>query len=266
MKIKAVYDFLDSVAPYKTQCPWDNSGLMAGTLEGEVNSLLLCIDCTDDVIEQAVANNMKLIICHHPLIFNPVKSVEENTPLYNAIKHGITVISAHTNLDMAQGGVNDALCERLEIKNVQPLVSEEVPIMRMGTTDFETVKDFAEFCAKNLDNSVKFSDSGKKVSKVAVCGGAGGEYIYDAFSAGCDTFVTGEAKHHEYLEAKRLGINLLVAGHFSTEVPVLQALCDKLLKEFPEHTIGIAHEEAPYETVVINGFRRHISTSFVGRN
>lgn len=250
MKIREVYEFLDSLAPYETQCPWDNSGLMAGSLENEADSLLLCLDCTNDVIEQAVANDCKLIICHHPLIFNPVKRVEENTPLYNAIKHGITVISAHTNLDMAVGGVNDALCERLEIKNVQPLFAEGVPIMRMGETDFENAKDFAAFCSEKLGNSVKLADSGKKVKKVAVCGGAGGEYIYEAFAAGCDTFVTGEAKHHEYLDAKRLGINLLVAGHFSTEVPVLSSLCDKLLKAFPKHTICIVHEECPYETVV----------------
>ena len=250
MKIREIYEFLDSVAPYETQCPWDNSGLMVGSCENETDSVLLCLDCTNDVIAQAVASGVKLIVSHHPLIFHPVKYVEENTPLYNAVKSGITVISAHTNLDMAIGGVNDSLCDTLGIKNVQPLFAEGAPIMRMGECDFGSAKDFARFCSETLGNSVKFSDGGKKVNKVAVCGGAGGEYIYDAFSAGCDTFVTGEAKHHEYLDAKRLGINLLVAGHFSTENIVLDSLCEKLTETFHGLKVTVAREECPYETVV----------------
>lgn len=250
MKIREIYEFLDTFAPYETRCSWDNSGLMTGTLEKDADSVLLCLDCTNDVIEQAVADHCRLIICHHPLIFHPVGCVNENTPLYNAIKNDITVISAHTNLDMAAGGVNDVLCEKLDLKNVQHLFAEGVPVMRTGETEFDSAKDFAQVCAEKLGNSVKLADSGKKVKKVAVCGGAGGEYICDAFSAGCDTFVTGEAKHHEYLEAQRLGMNLLVAGHFSTEVPVLEALCDKLLNAFPKLAVCIASEKCPYETVV----------------
>lgn len=265
MKIKEVYDFLNSFAPYETQCVWDNSGLMTGSLEGETESIMLCLDCTNDVIEQAVANNCNLIISHHPMIFSPLKAVETDTPVYNAIKNDITVISAHTNLDMAEGGVNDVLCEKLGIKNVQKLFAEGLPLMRMGDVKEISAKDFALFCseklAKNVSNDfpsfaesrrncVKLFDSGKPVRRVAVCGGAGGEYAADALAAGCDTFVTGEAKHHEYLEAKRLGINLIVAGHFSTEVPVLRALCDKLLREFPKHAVCVAYEECPYITVV----------------
>lgn len=265
MKIREVYDFFNKIAPYDTQCEWDNSGLMTGSLEGDADSIMLCLDCTNDVIEQAAANKCKLIVSHHPLIFNPVRSVEENTPLYNAIKNGITVISAHTNLDMADGGVNDVLCEKLGIKNTEKLFADGAPLMRMGTVEERSAVDFATFCvealSKNISddfpsfkenkrNCVKLYDSGKNVRKVAVCGGAGGEYVKDAYDAGCDTFVTGEAKHHEFLEAERLGINLIVAGHFSTEVPVLKSLCDKLLKAFPGHAVCIANEECPYMTVV----------------
>lgn len=265
MKIKEVYDFLNTIASYETQCAWDNSGLMTGSLDGETESIMLCLDCTNDVIEQAVANNCKLIVCHHPLIFSHLKAVETDTPVYNAIKHDITVISAHTNLDMADGGVNDVLCEKLGIKNVQKFFADGVPLMRMGDVKETSAKDFASFCSEKLAenisndfpsfaeikrNCVKLSDSGKPVRKVAVCGGSGGEYIFDALNAGCDTFVTGEAKHHEYLKAKRLGINLIVAGHFSTEVPVLRALCDKLLRAFPKYAVCIAYEESPYITVV----------------
>lgn len=249
MTVREVYDFLNSVAPYDTQCEWDNSGLMTGSLEKEVDSVMLCLDCTNDVIEQAVANGCKLIVSHHPLIFKSVNCVEADTPLYNAIKNDITVLSCHTNLDMADDGVNDTLCKVLNIKNVQYLSAEGVNLMRMGETDEISAKDFALFVKNKLNNSVKLSDCGKTVKKVAVCGGAGGEYISLVAKAGCDTFITGEAKHHEYLDAKRLDINLLVAGHFSTEKIVLATLCDKLLKAFPKHPVCIAYEECPYETV-----------------
>ena len=250
MKIKEVYEFLDSVAPYDTQCSWDNSGLMTGSLEKEVDSVMLCLDCTNDVIEQAVANGCKLIVCHHPLIFSGVKCVCEDSPLYNAVKNGITVISAHTNLDMADGGVNDILCEKLGMENTEYLYAEGAPFMRMGDVDFENAAEFAGHCAEKLGNAVRVCDSGRKVSRVAVCGGSGGEYIYEVAAAGCDTFVTGEAKHHQYLDAQRLGVNMIVAGHFSTEVPVIQSLCDKLLKAFPKHAVFVASEKCPYETVV----------------
>ena len=250
MKIKEVYDFLDKIAPYETQCVWDNSGFMCGDMEKDVDSVMLCLDCTNDVIEQAVANDCKLIVCHHPLIFSPVKRIHANTALYNAIRNDITVISAHTNLDMADDGVNDVLAEISGLTDCEKLFAEGAPFMRMGNVKEQSASDFAHFIAEKLGNGAEVYDSGRKVKKVAVCGGAGGEYIPEAFNSGCDTFVTGEAKHHERLEAQRLGINLIVAGHFSTEVPVIEKLSEKLLKAFPEHNIFVASEESLCKTVV----------------
>lgn len=250
MKIKEIYEFLDSVAPYNTQCEWDNSGFMCGDMNKDVISVMLCLDCTDDVINQAVANGCNLIICHHPLIFSPVKKICGETPLYNAIKNDITVISAHTNLDMADGGVNDALSEKLGLTDCEKLFAEGAPFMRMGNVKEQSAEEFASFVAKMLCNGAEVYDSGRKVGKVAVCGGAGGEYIPEAFYAGCDTFVTGEAKHHERLEAHRLGINLIVAGHFSTEVPVIEKLNENLTQAFSDVKFLIASEKALCKTVI----------------
>lgn len=250
MKIKEIYEYLDSIAPYDTQCEWDNSGLMCGSLDTETDSVMLALDCTNDVVKQAAVNDCPLIVCHHPLIFKPVKSVEYGTPLYNAVREGITVISCHTNLDMAKGGVNDVLANILGLQNVRELYAENRPFMRMGETSYSDVKDFAVFCGETLNNKVNFHDEGRIVKKVAVCGGAGGEYIPEAYNAGCDTYVTGEAKHHEYLLAETLGINLIVAGHYSTENPVIKALREKLTEAFPECAAVIAHQERPYETVI----------------
>ncbi len=250
MKIREIYDFLDSIAPYNTQCEWDNSGFMCGDMDKDVNSVMLCLDCTNDVIEQAIAKNCRLIVCHHPLIFAPVKRVYGETPLYNSIKNEITVISAHTNLDMADEGVNDVLAEKLGLSDCEKLFAEGAPFMRMGNVKEQSATDFACFVAKVLGNGAEVYDSGRNAHKVAVCGGAGGEYITEAFYSGCDTFVTGEAKHHERLEAQRLGINLIVAGHFSTEVPVVQKLSEKLKEAFPDTDVYTASEESPCKTVV----------------
>ena len=168
MKIKEIYEFLNTIAPYDTQCPWDNSGLMTGSLEGETESIILCLDCTNDVIEQAVANNCKLIISHHPVIFSGLKAVEADTPVYNAIKNDITVISAHTNLDMADGGVNDVLCEKLGIKNTQKLFAEGVPLMRMGDAEYDSAIEFASLVSKTLGEPVQAKRSEKLLSAVAL--------------------------------------------------------------------------------------------------
>ena len=250
MKIKEIYAFLDSIAPYSTQCSWDNSGFMCGDMNNDVSAVMLCLDCTNDVIEKATDNGCNVIICHHPLIFAPVKRVYGETALYNAIKNDITVISAHTNLDMADGGVNDALCGKLGLSDCEKLIAEDVPLMRMGNITEQSADDFASFVAKTLGNGAEVYDSGRKVRRVAVCGGAGGEYVSDAFYAGCDTFVTGEAKHHERLEAMNLGINLIVAGHFSTEIPVIEKLSEKLSEAFSDMKIYIATEKSPCKTVV----------------
>lgn len=249
MKIKEIYEYLDSIAPYNTQCEWDNSGLMCGSLDAETDSIMLALDCTNEVVEQAAKTNCPLIVCHHPLIFHPVSKVESGTPLYNAVREGVTVISCHTNLDMAKGGVNDVLADILGLGNTEVLYAEGKPLMRMGDTSYSYIKDFAVFCGKSLNNRVNYYDAGRTVKKVAVCGGAGGEYISEAFYAGCDTYVTGEAKHHEYLLAGELGINLIVAGHYSTENPVIKALYEKLSKAFPECSLYMAEQKCPYRTV-----------------
>lgn len=251
--VKEVYDLIDSIAPYDTQMPWDNSGLMTGAYDRQSQGMLLALDCTNDVIEQALNQNIRLIVCHHPLIFHPVKHIDAGTPLYQAVKSDISVLSAHTNLDMADGGVNDVLAGALGLTKIQTLSAEGAPILRTGEALYDTAREFAAFCAGTLKNAVKFFAADRKVRRVAVCGGAGGEYIRNAFEAGCDTYVTGEARHHEYLLAQELGMNLLVAGHYATETIVMNVLGEKLCQAFPEETVTIARQGRPYETVIANG-------------
>lgn len=250
MIIKEIYNYLDSLAPYNTQCVWDNSGFMCGNLNAETDSVMVCLDCTNDVIEQAKSKGCNVVVCHHPMIFAPLKKINEGDAVYNAVRNDITVISAHTNLDMAKGGVNDILCEKLCIKDAVPVVADDAPILRAGVVDECSAENFAKAVAAALDASVQLVSSGRKVNRVAVCGGAAGEYLTDAFAAGCDTYITGEAKHHEFIEAGKLGLNLLVAGHYSTEIPVVEKLCSYIINQFPGLDVYAACEECPYETVV----------------
>ncbi len=247
--VRDIYDAIDVFAPYGTQLPWDNSGLMTGSFDRETDSVLLALDCTADVVKQAKVQTIPLIVCHHPLIFHAVKHIDAGSALYEAVRNDITVLSAHTNLDMADGGVNDVLCGILGLTDTQPLYAEGAPIMRMGNADFSSAKEFSLFVSQKLGSAVRLFDIGKRPRKIAVCGGAGGEYIPEAAKAGCDTFVTGEAKHHEFLLAAEWNINLLVAGHFATENPVMAELQKQLQQKFPELSFTLARQNAPYETV-----------------
>ena len=200
-------------------------------------------------MRQAKEQKIPLIVCHHPLIFHAVKHVDAGSALYEAVRNDLTVLSAHTNLDMAKGGVNDVLCDVLGLTGTQVIYAEGAPFMRMGNADFASAKDFSLFVSQKLGSAVRLSDAGKRPRRIAVCGGAGGEYIPEAAKAGCDTFVTGEAKHHEFLLAAEWDINLLVAGHFATENPVMTALHNYLQQQFPELSLTLARQTAPYETV-----------------
>lgn len=247
--VRDIYGAIDAFAPYGTQLPWDNSGLMTGSLDRETDSVLLALDCTADVVRQAKEQKIPLIVCHHPLIFHAVKRIDAGSALYEAVRNDLTVLSAHTNLDMTNGGVNDVLCEVLGLSETQVLYAEGAPFMRMGKAEFASARDFSRFVSQKLGTAVRLFDAGKRPHKIAVCGGAGGEYIPEAAKAGCDTFVTGEAKHHEFLLAAEWDINLLVAGHFATENPVMAALQNYLGQKFPELSFTLARQNAPYETV-----------------
>lgn len=251
MKVREIYDYLNSIAPYDTQCQWDNSGLAAGSPEMSVSGIMTALDCTNSIIEQAKEKNCSLIVTHHPLIFSSLKTVEKDTPVYNAVKNDIAVLSAHTNYDMAQGGVNDVLGELLELENIGVLYGEGLPIMRAGEKYFKNAGQLAEYLTKVLKGPVKYTDGGGEIKKIGLCGGSGGEYAAEALNQGCDAFITGEAKHHEFLEAQRLGISLFAAGHYHTENPAAEALYKRLKNAFPDCPVYLGKQASPYKTALV---------------
>lgn len=247
MKIKDVYRFLDFIAPFDTAEEWDNCGLSVGSLENEVTKILVALDVTEEVINEAVQNGVQLVVTHHPLIFTPVSSIPADSLLYKAVKSGVTFISSHTCLDKATGGVNDCLARKVGLKNVK--TSKTDAFLKIGEIEPCKAEDFALKVKNALGGKVAFTVSDKKITKVAFCSGAGGDLVTLAAQEGADALLTGEAKHHEYSEAKRLGIALFDAGHFETEVVVCDYLKSCLENQFEDAEVSVFDEKPPVNYV-----------------
>lgn len=242
MKICDILKFLESVAPFYTALSFDNIGLLVGDEQDEVSGILVSLDCFDEVVDRAEDLGANLIITHHPIIFSPLKTVTKDSLVYKLIEKRISVISVHTNLDIAEGGVNDALCASLGLYDVETITARDGFLLRMGELDeAEDPYTFARHIKERLGGGVKFVAGNRDISKVLVCGGSGGDYLFDALTAGADALVTADVKHHLFIEAGRLGISLFDAGHFNTEDVVIAPLCRDLSAAFPEIQISECH-------------------------
>ncbi len=238
--VKNIYDYLNSIAPFETQEEWDNSGFLAGDFRGEVRTVVLALDASKEVAAFAKSVNAELLITHHPLIFNPVSSVEKGTALYELVSSGVSVISTHTCYDRAKGGINDSLAELLELDNIR-----QVPDSFLSVGELQgamSIDDFADYVSEKLSSDkVLYLKSDKLIKSVAVGGGACGEYAQLAMD-NADCFLTGEMKYHELLDAYEKGITVITAGHFETEHIPFTRLADKLSQLFTDLEIIVAPE------------------------
>ena len=249
VKISTVYNYIDAIAPFDTQMSFDNAGLLVGNMDAEFDNAILSLDITPQVIKEAVAKNCQLIISHHPVIFQPIKKCLTDSIVYQLAKNGLTAICAHTNFDMAVGGVNDTICSLLGIHTAD--VVQVSPEFRIGMLQQSiTAKDFAKLIAEKLHTSVRLTNHDSKICKIAVCGGSGGDYYEAAYNAGAQMLITGEAKHHELLAAQALGLSLAVAGHFETETVAMPALAEKLRVVFPQNRFIVSEQVNPVITVM----------------
>ncbi len=229
MTARELYDYINSFAPFNSALEFDNPGLLVGDPEKTIKTVLISLDCTLETIEKAKEIGAELILTHHPVIYEPLKAVLAGTPVFECAKNGITVISAHTNLDFAPGGVCDTLCAKAGLECVS--ATEEG--LRIGTAAPCTVENFAENVGKALGCTPRFVKGKTQVEKVAVCSGSGGSFLEQAAQFGCDTLLTGDVKYSVFLAAANLGINLIDAGHFETEQIILPVLQEKLKAVFP---------------------------------
>ncbi len=241
IKVSDIFDFIDSFAPFKTAMDFDNVGILVGDKSSEVKRCLVALDVTKDVIFEAKTLGANLIISHHPVIFNAIKKLENEDIPYILAKNEISAICAHTNLDVANFGVNSCLAEALSLQKILPLSSY---VSKLGEVSFglfgELEKsyycdEFAKFVKAKLNcNGVRYTEVDISIKKVAVCSGAGGDLISAAIKQRVDAFVTGEIKHHEILEGLKNKICIVDAGHFKTEDVVILPLIQKLSKEFKD--------------------------------
>jgi len=257
--VNEIYAVLDRFAPFDTQMGFDNAGFLVGQGEQEVTKLLLSLDITLPVIEEARRLGVQLIVSHHPVIFDPVKQIVAGDPtgekLIALIKGDLSAICAHTNLDVAAGGVNDALAAALGLRQVEVFLPEGTDgqgrpygLGRIGVMENSfTLPEFAEKVKAALaSNGVRYVDCGRPVHKVAVGGGSCGSCLRDAWEKGCDAFVTADVKYDVFLEAKALGIGLVDAGHYPTENVVLPVLERLLTEAFPNVEV---HRSAVHKEV-----------------
>lgn len=252
-----IYNYIDSFAPFATQMDFDNAGLLVGSMEARTDRVLLALDATGAVVREARRKKCRLIVTHHPLIFHSLRSVNPDHPTEAAVaalvEGRIALISAHTNLDLAPGGVNDVLMDRLGVKvtGVLEPMSEGLGLGRVGElSEAVPPRAFAVMVKKALGaRAVRAVAGDRPVKRVAVCGGSGGDMVAQAAQAGADAYVTADVKHHEFLEAGALGITLLDAGHYATENPVMPALCLRLQKAFADREVAFllsAASKEPY--------------------
>ena len=250
MTVQTILDYLFTLAPITYKESWDNVGFLAGRKDARVTKILVALDATAAVAEEAAALGCELVVTHHPLIFHAPKHVTDADPmtrtLLSYLEKGVAVISMHTNLDCVPGGVNDVLAEKLSLHNAEILDDGETAgLLRAGEVEPRPLPAFAAFVKETLAcPGLRFVDGGRPVRRVAVGGGGCASYIELAAASGCDTFVTADVKYHEFQEAQTRGLNLIDAGHFETENPVCTVLRDRLAAAFPEIEVVLsAHRD-----------------------
>ena len=252
--VREIEQRLYALSPKELAFPWDNVGQLLGDPEQEVKRVLVALDITEAVADEAIEQGCQLIVAHHPVMnckWLPVQSVRNDTPqghlLLKLLLNGVSAICMHTNLDASEGGVNDCLAEALELIDPGPLEWGEERLCRVGTLrEPMELADFAKFvCEKLGANGVRFAGKGGKVYRVAVGGGSCIESQDAAIAVGCDTFVTSDIKYHDFLDAAGKGINLIDAGHFPTEDPVCNKIISYLSTQFPELAVtkSASHRE-----------------------
>ena len=250
--VSDILKFVETLAPRSMKMEWDNVGLLCGSRSTPVTKVLIALDPFENVCSEAAAWGAELIVTHHPLIFRPLPNITDETSIGRGImaliRHGISAVNAHTNLDQAPGGVNDTLAKTLALTDVQVITpcgetvsGEPWGLLRMGQVPEQPLDTFLHRVKTQLKcDGLRYVDGGKPVRKVAVGGGACADGWREALDAGCDTFVTSDIKYNQFWDAQDFGLNLIDAGHFYTENPVVAVLAEKIAAQFPEVEVKIS--------------------------
>ncbi|MEA5005498.1 MAG: Nif3-like dinuclear metal center hexameric protein [Rikenellaceae bacterium] len=248
MKAGDIIDVLESVAPPAIQESWDNSGLSVGDVATQIKSVILALDCTEEVIDEALESGANMIITHHPLIFRGVKKIspETNTGrmLIRAIKEDIVMYSLHTNMDKVISGVSGKMAQKLGLEDLsflRPDPSGETGTGLVG--NLPKPISYSELVAKvksafNVQSIKSSFPPVDNVTRIALCGGSGASFAEDAFNSGAQVYITGDITYHLFFTEK--GFSIMDIGHYESEVGVLEVIKDILLKKMPTFVVRIA--------------------------
>lgn len=234
LRVKDIYDYIDEIAPFCGQCDWDNGGLLVGSKDSPVRKVGVVLDITPDAVTYAKENGIDLIVSHHPVIFSPLTHLCSNEPAYLLAQGGIAAVCAHTSLDAAKGGVNDVLASVLGFSGAMAVETDgEERVVRICTLEKAvTARELAQAVKSTLNTPVILCECANEIKKIALCGGAGGDFINFAVENACDAYITGEMRHHEMLAARQIGLTVVAAGHFETENPVVASLAQRIAERF----------------------------------
>ncbi|MBU0672536.1 MAG: Nif3-like dinuclear metal center hexameric protein [Candidatus Margulisbacteria bacterium] len=242
---------LDEIASFSLAESWDNVGLMLGDPNQEISGILIALDPTEDLLDEAITSGINTIITHHPLIFNPITTIRTDQPfgriLKKALKNNIAVVGCHTNLDIVSGGVNDILATKLGLTDLQPLYpsknttheaqTDTSPFGMGRIGHFSPPLDGKSLMSQLLSSlDIKavqiVGDLPEEISTAAVCGGSGSDLAETAFNLGAQVYITSEIKHNVARWAEANDFCMLDAGHFSTENVIVPAFAEALQKAF----------------------------------
>lgn len=243
MKIGEIVDFTEQIAPSSLALDYDNVGLLVGHKNGEVTKILTALDCNTDVVREAVAKGCELILCHHPVMFSGVKRITDETKegemLLSAIENNVAILAAHTNLDFADGGLNDRFLEKLGYEADGTIVDNEGRIFRCEIT----LGELSERIKERFDvPHVRVGGDLNAVCKVcALCTGSGKSLLEHVLGK-ADTFITGEMGHHDILYAIENGCNYVEISHYDSEKIAMELLKCKLDEKFDEIEVFISEE------------------------
>lgn len=243
VKVNEIVNYLKEKYPLEFASSFDQGkvGLQFGSMNAEVKKVMIALDGTSNVVKEAINEDVQLLITHHPFMFSPMLSLNYDSPngqkMINVFKNKLNIFAMHTNYDVAFGGMNDLLAEKLKLKNISGL--SDVPssdnFIRYGEIETKTLEEFANE-VKNIFNLGMVRVVGKldkKISKVGIAGGSGTSELFKAIHLGCDAFVTGEIKQNHAIDAMENGISLIEVPHFVESV-FKEAIKDELQEQFKE--------------------------------
>lgn len=245
MKVKDVIWALQEFAPEKIQESWDNSGFMVGDREAVVNKVLLALDCTEEIVAEAIDMGANLIITHHPLIFKGLKSVGNDTYVERVvktlIKQDISLYSIHTNIDKVPDGVSGLMADKLSLRNREILNADKDPGQGLGIVgDLENPMDVVAFIGMVKDKFglkwIRSSDPVKEmISRIALCGGSGSSLIGAARASGAQVYISGDISYHNFFCEP--GFMVMDIGHYESEIGVLDLIKEIILKKIPNFAV-----------------------------